>query len=133
MDTLPSHELSMTVLATPGAASPDLSGFSGTIRDKKRSPKALTTVGLSGSPERRGTFRTVVVVERHCEPLSYGTSTDTIDKLCKYFGCQVGDVAQFVDEPGALPATKTATSASRGKGAEARIASTKAPAKRKKA
>jgi putative transcriptional regulator len=28
----------------------------------------------------------------------YSTSTDTIDKLCKYFSCQIGDVAQYVDE-----------------------------------
>ena len=28
----------------------------------------------------------------------YGTSTDTIDKLCKYFGCNVSDVAQYVDD-----------------------------------
>ncbi|MBK7614371.1 MAG: helix-turn-helix transcriptional regulator [Burkholderiales bacterium] len=28
----------------------------------------------------------------------YGTSTETIDKLCKYFNCEVGDVAQYVDD-----------------------------------
>lgn len=26
----------------------------------------------------------------------YSTSTDTIDKLCRYFGCDVGDVARHV-------------------------------------
>lgn len=31
----------------------------------------------------------------------YGTSTETIDKLCKYFGCEVGDVAQYVDDESA--------------------------------
>jgi putative transcriptional regulator len=63
----------------------------------------------------------------------YGTSTDTIDKLCKYFGCQVGDVAQYVDQPDAVPTAKAAASASPVKGARSRTASTKAPAKRKKA
>lgn len=24
--------------------------------------------------------------------------TDVLDKLCKYFGCQVGDLAEFVEE-----------------------------------
>ena len=26
----------------------------------------------------------------------YSTSTDTLDKLCKYFGCSLGDLAEFV-------------------------------------
>ena len=26
----------------------------------------------------------------------YSTSTDTIDKLCNYFGCDVGDIAGYV-------------------------------------
>lgn len=63
----------------------------------------------------------------------YGTSTDTIDKLCKYFGCQVGDVAQYVDEADAAPAAKAATSASPIKAARFRTASSKVPTKRKKA
>lgn len=28
----------------------------------------------------------------------YSTSTDTIEKLCKFFGCGVGDVAQYVTD-----------------------------------
>ncbi len=28
----------------------------------------------------------------------YSTSTDTIDKLCEFFGCDVSDVAQYVAE-----------------------------------
>jgi len=28
----------------------------------------------------------------------YSTSTETIEKLCRFFGCQVGDVAQYVDD-----------------------------------
>ena len=27
----------------------------------------------------------------------YSTSTDTIDKLCQFFGCDVGDVAGYVE------------------------------------
>lgn len=63
----------------------------------------------------------------------YGTSTDTIDKLCKYFGCRVGDVAQYVDEADAAPAAKAATSASPVKVARSRTASSKVPTKRKRA
>jgi len=34
----------------------------------------------------------------------YSTSTDTIDKLCRYFGCGVEDVARYVDDPSMEPA-----------------------------
>jgi putative transcriptional regulator len=33
----------------------------------------------------------------------YGTSTDTIDKLCKYFGCEVEDVARHFDDSSVDP------------------------------
>lgn len=29
----------------------------------------------------------------------YGTGTETIDKLCAYFGCQVSDLMEFVADP----------------------------------
>lgn len=29
----------------------------------------------------------------------YNTTTDILDKLCAYFGVQLDDVAQYVDEP----------------------------------
>lgn len=28
----------------------------------------------------------------------YNTTTDNIDKLCRYFGCPVGSLMEFVDE-----------------------------------
>jgi len=30
---------------------------------------------------------------------SYNTTTDNIDRLCKFFDCQVGDLMEFVDQP----------------------------------
>ena len=30
----------------------------------------------------------------------YSTVTDNIDKLCKFFGCQVQDLMEYVDEDG---------------------------------
>lgn len=30
----------------------------------------------------------------------YSTSTDTLEKLCKFFGCDVGDLAKYVDDAG---------------------------------
>ncbi|MCK6376527.1 MAG: helix-turn-helix transcriptional regulator [Zoogloea sp.] len=44
----------------------------------------------------------------------YSTSTDTIDKLCGFFGCDVSDVARYIAEeapsaaPEAAPAKKRA-------------------------
>ena len=29
----------------------------------------------------------------------YGTGTETIDKLCKYFGCEVSDLMEYLDAP----------------------------------
>jgi|JRYJ01.1.fsa_nt_gb putative transcriptional regulator len=73
-----------------------------------------------------------VTLSRMSNVRGYGTSTDTIDKLCRYFGCQVGDVAQYVEETEALPEEKVATSASSRKTQAPRAATSKAPAKRKK-
>ncbi|WP_440997530.1 helix-turn-helix domain-containing protein [Arhodomonas sp. SL1] len=28
----------------------------------------------------------------------YNTTTDNLDALCRYFGCSVGDVAEYVEE-----------------------------------
>jgi putative transcriptional regulator len=35
----------------------------------------------------------------------YSTSTDTLDKLCKFFGCDVGDLARYIEDE---PATSSA-------------------------
>jgi len=32
----------------------------------------------------------------------YNTTTDNIDKLCKYFGCKVGDIMEYIPD-GELP------------------------------
>lgn len=36
----------------------------------------------------------------------YSTSTDTIDKLCQYFACDVSDVAQYIAEVAAEAKTQ---------------------------
>ena len=33
----------------------------------------------------------------------YSTVTGNIDKLCQFFGCQVGELMEYVDEPGLPP------------------------------
>lgn len=33
----------------------------------------------------------------------YSTVTDNIDKLCQFFGCQVGELMEYVDEPDLPP------------------------------
>jgi putative transcriptional regulator len=38
----------------------------------------------------------------------YSTSTDTIDKLCRYFGCDVGDVARYVADEAVVAQPKSA-------------------------
>ena len=40
----------------------------------------------------------------------YSTSTDTIEKLCRFFKCDVGDVAQFVGDPAAAAVAEVAIS-----------------------
>lgn len=40
----------------------------------------------------------------------YSTSTDTLDKLCRYFGCDLSDVARYVVED-SLPPPEIASSA----------------------
>lgn len=39
-----------------------------------------------------------MTLSRMSNAKGYSTSTDTIDKLCRYFGCQVADVAVFIDD-----------------------------------
>ena len=45
----------------------------------------------------------------------YSTSTDTIDKLCQFFGCDVGDVAGYVDGTTTVPLKATASAGNSAK------------------
>ena len=41
-----------------------------------------------------------MTLSRMANVRGYSTSTETIDKLCRYFKCQVGDIANYIeDEP----------------------------------
>jgi putative transcriptional regulator len=42
-------------------------------------------------------------LSRMANTRGYSTSTDTLDKLCRYFGCDVGDLARYVDDAPAEP------------------------------
>lgn len=37
-------------------------------------------------------------LSRMANTRGYSTSTDTLDKLCRFFGCDVGDVARYLDD-----------------------------------
>ena len=42
----------------------------------------------------------------------YVTTTDTVERLCRYFGCTVGEVAVYVEAPeGAAPISEAGKSA----------------------
>ena len=60
----------------------------------------------------------------------YSTSTDTIDKLCKYFVCDVADVARYVDDPTVeRPSRDAPTHGRTPVGASTRVAVKRATAK----
>jgi putative transcriptional regulator len=40
-----------------------------------------------------------MTLSRMANVRGYSTSTETLDKLCRYFGCTVGDLAQYVEDP----------------------------------
>lgn len=44
-----------------------------------------------------------ITLSRMINVPGYSTSTETIDKLCKFFGCDVGDIAKFVPEAETVP------------------------------
>jgi putative transcriptional regulator len=48
-----------------------------------------------------------ITLSRMTNVRGYSTSTDTIDKLCRYFGCDVVDVAKYVEDE-AVEAASTA-------------------------
>jgi putative transcriptional regulator len=63
-----------------------------------KSGKRITMLEVS---EATGINR--MTLSRMANVRGYSTSTETIDKLCRYFKCQVGDIANYIeDEP--LPA-----------------------------
>lgn len=51
-----------------------------------------------------------MTLSRMANVRGYGTSTDTIDKLCRFFGCDVGDVALYIADEAAPRATETKAS-----------------------
>ena len=58
-----------------------------------------------------------MTLSRMSNQRGYSTSTDTIDKLCKYFGCAVGDVAAYVDEPSSdAPEVAAGNAVNKGRG-----------------
>jgi putative transcriptional regulator len=70
----------------------------------------------------------------------YSTSTDTIDKLCKYFGCDVVEVARYVEDESVAdevamsgtvpPVTSRAPTKAAGSTAATSIPRRRAPAKK---
>ena len=52
-------------------------------------------------------------VSRIANTPGYKTNTDTLDVLCKYFGCQPGDLLVYVDDAGAVNASQVDPSPAR--------------------
>jgi putative transcriptional regulator len=48
-----------------------------------------------------------MTLSRMANVRGYSTSTDTIDKLCRFFGCDVGDVARYIADEAAPVVTET--------------------------
>ncbi len=40
-----------------------------------------------------------VTLSRMVNQRDYVTTTDTLDKLCRYFECELGELAVYVDQP----------------------------------
>ena len=59
-----------------------------------RSGRRVTLLEIS---EATGINR--MTLSRMTNVRGYSTSTDTIEKLCRFFKCDVGAVAQYVDDP----------------------------------
>ena len=45
-----------------------------------------------------GIYRTTL--SRIAGPKPFNTTTENLDALCRFFGCQVSDLLEYVDEPG---------------------------------
>jgi DNA-binding Xre family transcriptional regulator len=41
-----------------------------------------------------------MTLSRMLNTKGYNTVTDNLDRLCQYFGCQVGELATYVEEEG---------------------------------
>lgn len=54
-------------------------------------------VTLDEVAQHTGVHRTTL--SKIANQRGYNTTTDILDKLCAYFGVQLDDVAQYVDEP----------------------------------
>ncbi len=59
------------------------------FREKRR----LTLVEIA---EKTGIFRTTL--SRMSGPVHFNTTTDNIDKLCKFFDCPVGDLVEYIPD-----------------------------------
>ena len=40
-----------------------------------------------------------VTLSKMVNQIGYGTLTDHLDKLCRFFGCTIGELAEYVPEP----------------------------------
>ena len=67
--------------------------------------KRGTRVRLDDVAEATGIHR--VTLSKISSPSGCNTSTDNLDRLCHFFGCQVQDLAEYV--PGEPPAPRTRT------------------------
>lgn len=59
------------------------------FREKRR----LTLIEIS---EKTGIYRTTL--SRISGPAPFNTTTDNIDRLCRFFGCSVADLVEYVPD-----------------------------------
>jgi putative transcriptional regulator len=46
---------------------------------------------------KTGIYRTTL--SRIAGPKPFNTTTENLDALCRFFGCQIGDLVEYVDSP----------------------------------
>ena len=64
------------------------------LADKRfREGRRITLTELS---EATGINR--VTLSKMVNQRGYSTVTDNLDKLCKFFGCQIGDLAEYIPD-----------------------------------
>lgn len=68
-----------------------------------------------------------MTLSRMANVRGYSTSTDTIDKLCRFFGCDVGDVARYIADEAAPVAAELRVSKAAAGAKTARPARPKSP------
>lgn len=66
------------------------------IADKAFNEKRVITMGEVA--EATGIHRTTLT--KIANSPSYNCTTDNIDRLCQYFGCETGEVIVFIPEEG---------------------------------